>query len=96
MTDGADGTGVDLVTLKQGNGTINTTLDSSNENITLVYYSASCCSPDMKIEVVDRVGNVGTCLFSGHKESTKLTQSPSFCLSVVIVGLHILTKMGIK
>ncbi|XP_006808726.1 von Willebrand factor A domain-containing protein 7-like [Neolamprologus brichardi] len=103
VTDGADGTGVDLVTLKQGNGTINTTLDSSNKNITLVYYSASCCSPDMEIEVVDRVGNVATCSYSGRQgstspvsEATKLTWSPLFCLSIVIVGLHILTKMGIQ
>ncbi|TKS82850.1 von Willebrand factor A domain-containing protein 7 [Collichthys lucidus] len=54
VTDGAEGTGVDHVSLKQGNGTMNTSLVTVDENITLVSYSASCCSPDMELLVVDR------------------------------------------
>ncbi|TMS13764.1 von Willebrand factor A domain-containing protein 7 [Larimichthys crocea] len=54
VTDGAEGTGVARVSLKQGNGTMNTSLVTGNENITLVSYSASCCSPDMELLVVDQ------------------------------------------
>ncbi|XP_049896948.1 von Willebrand factor A domain-containing protein 7-like [Epinephelus moara] len=54
VTDGANGTGVDRITLRQGNGTLNTSLATDNENITLVSYSASCCSPAVELVVVDR------------------------------------------
>lgn len=103
MTDGAEGTGVDRVSLKQGNGTMNTSLDSGNENITLVSYSASCCAPDMELLVVDRVENVGSCFYSLQGKppgalslSTKVTQSPFLCLSIVVLGFHIMTELGIK
>ncbi|XP_069002307.1 von Willebrand factor A domain-containing protein 7-like [Embiotoca jacksoni] len=103
VTDGAEGTGVDRVSLKQGNGTINTSLEAGNKNITLVSYTASCCSPDVELMVVDRVGNVGSCFYtiregssSPVSVSTKVIQSPVFCLSTVIIGLHLLTELGFK
>ncbi|KAK7925737.1 hypothetical protein WMY93_008047 [Mugilogobius chulae] len=57
VSDGADGTGVERVSLKEGNGTFNSTLDPQNGNITLVSYSASCCSPTMQLLAVDRVSH---------------------------------------
>lgn len=98
-----EGTGVDRVSLKQGNGTLNTSLDAGNENITLVSYSASCCEPDMELLVVDRVGNEETCFFSLHGKppsalslSTKVIQSPFLCFSIVVIGLQIMTELGIQ
>ncbi|XP_041809022.1 von Willebrand factor A domain-containing protein 7-like [Chelmon rostratus] len=103
VSDGVEGTGVDRVSLKLGNGTMNTSLAAGNENITLVSYSASCCSPDMELLVVDRVGNVGTCFYTLREKppapfsfSTKVTQSPLLCLSITVLGLLFLTELGIQ
>lgn len=72
VSDGADGTGVDRVSLRQGNGTINTTkaVGTSGENVTLVSYHASCCSPNVELVVVDEVGNVGTCFYTNRGTTT--------------------------
>ncbi|KAF1378470.1 hypothetical protein PFLUV_G00190880 [Perca fluviatilis] len=88
VTDGAEGTGVDRVSLRQGNGTLNTSLAAGNENITLVSYSSSCCSPNMELLVVDRVGNVGTCSYTSSV-STYVIQLPLLCLSILVSGLHL-------
>nr|XP_057944291.1 von Willebrand factor A domain-containing protein 7-like [Doryrhamphus excisus]XP_057944292.1 von Willebrand factor A domain-containing protein 7-like [Doryrhamphus excisus]XP_057944293.1 von Willebrand factor A domain-containing protein 7-like [Doryrhamphus excisus] len=61
VSDGTDGTGVDQVTLTQGNGTLDMGPSDSNENITLVTYNATCNAPDLALLVVDRVGNTDTC-----------------------------------
>ncbi|XP_054610407.1 von Willebrand factor A domain-containing protein 7-like [Dunckerocampus dactyliophorus] len=61
VSDGADGTGVDRVTLTQGNGTLEVGPSDSNENIMLVTYNATCNAPDLALLVVDRVGNTDTC-----------------------------------
>ncbi|XP_049897241.1 von Willebrand factor A domain-containing protein 7-like [Epinephelus moara] len=98
VTDGANGTGVDRITLRQGNGTLNTSLAADNENITLVSYNASCCSPDVELEVVDRVGNVATCFYSVRTRptvavveslSTRAVQSFLLCLSITVLGLKL-------
>ncbi|TKS82851.1 von Willebrand factor A domain-containing protein 7 [Collichthys lucidus] len=70
VTDGAEGTGIDRITLKQGNGTMSTSLAAGNENITLVSYDASYCSPNVELLVVDRVGNVGSCFYSIRRTVT--------------------------
>ncbi|KAL7389865.1 hypothetical protein ABVT39_011242 [Epinephelus coioides] len=75
VTDGANGTGVDHITLRQGNGTLNTSLAADNEDITLVSYIASCCSPDVELVVVDRVGNVATCFYSVRKTAATSSQA---------------------
>ncbi|XP_040907014.1 von Willebrand factor A domain-containing protein 7-like [Toxotes jaculatrix] len=99
VTDGAEGVGVDRVSLRQGNGTINTSLAVGNENITMVSYSSSCCSPEMELLVVDRVGNVGTCSYSFREGSTaavslstKVTQSLFLCLSLVVLWLMMILE----
>ncbi|XP_051258149.1 von Willebrand factor A domain-containing protein 7-like [Dicentrarchus labrax] len=91
VTDGAEGTGVDRVSLRQGNGTMSTSLAAGNENITLVSYIASCCAPDMELLVVDRAGNAGSCSYS-----SAATQLPLLSLSIMMLGLHILTKLCIQ
>ncbi|KAJ8258047.1 hypothetical protein GJAV_G00192600 [Gymnothorax javanicus] len=65
MTDG-NGTGIRSITVRIGNGTLDTTtfLGEAGFNITVANYNASCCSPDVELVVVDRVGNVGTCFHS--------------------------------
>lgn len=102
VTDGAEGTGVERVGLKQGNGTMNSSPDPANENITLVSYNATCCAPDMELQVVDRVGNVGSCYYSltGNtpaplSHSTKVTQSPFLYLIMTVLGLK-MTEMGVQ
>ena len=69
VSDGPQGTGVERVSLKQGNGTLDTSVEASSsgaqsENVTLVSYIASCCSPDVELQVVDAVGNVGSCFYT--------------------------------
>lgn len=66
LTDG-NGTGIERVTLRQGNGTLNTTTTvegAGNMTVTLAAYSASCCSPEVELVAVDGAGNVGTCFRS--------------------------------
>ncbi|XP_071195901.1 von Willebrand factor A domain-containing protein 7-like isoform X2 [Salvelinus alpinus] len=65
LTDG-NGTGIERVTLRQGNGTLNTTTveGAGNWTVTLAAYSASCCSPEVELVAVDGAGNVGTCFRS--------------------------------
>ncbi|XP_056092826.1 von Willebrand factor A domain-containing protein 7-like [Rhinichthys klamathensis goyatoka] len=62
LTDG-NGTGIVSVTLRQGLGTLNTStpLGDGGVNVTLAFYSASCCSEVMELVAVDRAGNVGVC-----------------------------------
>lgn len=75
MTDGAEGTGIDRVSLRQGNGALSTSLAAGNENITLVSYNASCCSPDVELLAVDQVGNVGSCFYSARTTATTSSQA---------------------
>ncbi|XP_063748781.1 von Willebrand factor A domain-containing protein 7-like isoform X2 [Eleginops maclovinus] len=77
VTDGDGGSGVDRVSFRQGNGTLNTSLAAGNDTITLVSYNSSCCSPDVELLVVDEVGNVATCFYSIRRIISATTQSPS-------------------
>lgn len=73
VSDGVNGTGVNRISLQEGNGTLNTSSVVGPENVTLVSYSASCCSPDVKLVAVDQVGNVGTCSYSARAAVTQNT-----------------------
>ncbi|KAM6939535.1 von Willebrand factor A domain-containing protein 7 [Xenentodon cancila] len=72
LTDGVNGTGIESVTIRQGNGTLNTStvLGPGGENITVVAYRASCCSQRVELAAVDRVGNVGKCVGQARQPST--------------------------
>ncbi|KAF3687457.1 von Willebrand factor A domain-containing protein 7 Protein G7c Precursor [Channa argus] len=75
LTDGIAGTGIERVTIIQGNGTLNTSTvaGAGGENITVAMYSASCCSHNVELAAVDRVGNVGTCVGHATVSSTAST-----------------------
>lgn len=86
-----DESGVDRVSLKEGNGTMTTSPDPANQNLTLVSYSSSCCSPTMELLVVDRVGNVGTCTINSSVSLS--TQSLFlFLMSTMTLGFVLLTN----
>ncbi|KAK2882028.1 hypothetical protein Q8A73_022538 [Channa argus] len=75
VTDGAGGTGIDRVRLTQGNGTLNASQAEGHDNVMLVSYNASCCSPDAELVVVDRVGNVGSCFYTVQKAAVNINQT---------------------
>lgn len=58
ITDG-NGTGIESISLHQGNGTLSYT--SLSAPIIVANYNASCCSQTVEIIAVDKVGNVGKC-----------------------------------
>nr|XP_046264832.1 von Willebrand factor A domain-containing protein 7-like [Scatophagus argus] len=72
LTDGVNGTGIESVTIRQGNGTLNTStvVGAGGENITVATYSASCCSQTVELAAVDKVGNVGTCVGQARQSTT--------------------------
>ncbi|CAL8332408.1 unnamed protein product [Lota lota] len=63
LSDRANGTGIDSVSVRQGNGTLNTSkqVGAAGENFTMVTFSASCCAQTVELVAVDKAGNVGTC-----------------------------------
>ena len=74
LTDGPNGTGIDSVSVRQGNGTLNASMQvgAAGENVTMVTFSGSCCAQTVELVVVDQAGNVGTC--TGQ---AKLQQPPT-------------------
>uniref|UniRef100_A0AAQ6A6K1 VWFA domain-containing protein n=1 Tax=Amphiprion ocellaris TaxID=80972 RepID=A0AAQ6A6K1_AMPOC len=72
FTDGINGTGIESITVRQGNGTLNTSTvaGAGGENITVVNYNASCCSPNVELTAVDGEGNVGTCVGQARESTT--------------------------
>ncbi|XP_066535056.1 von Willebrand factor A domain-containing protein 7-like isoform X2 [Hoplias malabaricus] len=61
MSD-SSGVGIQSVTIRQGVGSLNTSsvLDQG-VNITMAFYTASCCFPQVELVMVDAEGNVGLC-----------------------------------
>ncbi|XP_008274829.1 von Willebrand factor A domain-containing protein 7-like [Stegastes partitus] len=94
FTDGVNGTGIASITLRQGNGTLNTSTvtGAGGENITVVTYSASCCSPNVDLAAVDRVGNVGTC---GGRARVLTTASPMTTTTPLITTTPVSTTTPI-
>lgn len=92
FTDGINGTGIESVTISQGNGTLNmsTVVEAGGENITLVTYTASCCSPIVGLTAVDSVGNVGTCV----GQARVLTTPPPTTITPVTTSAVQTTSTG--
>lgn len=84
FTDGINGTGIDRVTIRQGNGTLNitTAIGAGGDNITVVTYTASCCSHIVELTALDGVGNVGTFVQQARLLDT-VTKPPPVTSSVV-------------
>lgn len=103
VTDGDEGTGVGRISLIQGNGTLITNPAADNQNVTNVFYTSLCCSPDMELLVVDKIGNEGNCKYSSKEssssplsKSTKLTKLPLLNLCIFGFSLQILTELSIR
>ncbi len=71
LTDG-NGTGIAGVSLSRGNGSLSLSyvMSADGTNMTVASYNASCCSQEVELIAVDRVGNVGTCFQTYSKLST--------------------------
>ncbi|KAL2097352.1 hypothetical protein ACEWY4_006559 [Coilia grayii] len=78
LTDG-NGTGIERITVRQGGGTLNTTVVTGSDgvNVTLATYTASCCSEEVELVAVDAVGNVGICFRSIRVTNVTLVESPT-------------------
>lgn len=77
FTDGVNGTGVASVDLRQGSGTLNaSTVAGDGQNVTVVTYSASCCSPAVQLVAVDGVGNAAACTFRASTTEVS-TEAPT-------------------
>ncbi|XP_048052725.1 von Willebrand factor A domain-containing protein 7 [Megalobrama amblycephala] len=74
LTDG-NGTGISSVSFNRGNGSLSLSFVISEDgtNVTVASYNASCCSQEVELVVVDRVGNVGTCFTSIKSPSVDTT-----------------------
>ncbi|XP_049597943.1 von Willebrand factor A domain-containing protein 7 [Syngnathus scovelli] len=88
VSDGAEGTGVERVTLTQGNGTLTLTPDTENQNDTLATYEGFCDSPDVELLVVDNVGNADMCSFNAFTTSSGCVAS---FLTQTALGCAVLT-----
>ncbi|XP_062377693.1 von Willebrand factor A domain-containing protein 7-like [Sardina pilchardus] len=62
LNDG-NGTGIDRITASEilGNLTTSTQPGPEGFNVTLAFFSAPCCTEEVRLVVVDAVGNVGSC-----------------------------------
>lgn len=79
LTDGVNGTGISSVTVRRGNGTLNTStvVGAGGENVTVATYSAPCCSETAELVAVDGVGNVVTCVGQARESTTPTTPTPT-------------------
>ncbi|XP_077460651.1 von Willebrand factor A domain-containing protein 7 [Stigmatopora argus] len=75
LTDG-NGTGIDIISLRQGNGTLSYT--SLSAKIIQANYNASCCSQIVEFVAIDEVGNVGKCYHSIERSAGNAVSSPSW------------------
>ncbi|XP_033478945.1 von Willebrand factor A domain-containing protein 7 [Epinephelus lanceolatus] len=93
LTDGINGTGIDSVTVRQGNGTLNTSTvaGAGGENITVATYSASCCSQSVELAAVDGVGNVGTCVGQVRAVTTAAPAVTTAAVNTTSTGGHTLS-----
>ncbi|KAL3996218.1 solute carrier family 6 (neurotransmitter transporter, GABA) member 1 [Sarotherodon galilaeus] len=104
FTDGINGTGIESVTIRQGNGTLNmsTVVEAGGENITLVTYTASCCSPIVELTAVDSVGNVGICVGQARVLTTpasavQTTSTGGYTLNIsTILWLNVVFSVLLK
>ncbi|XP_022540193.2 von Willebrand factor A domain-containing protein 7 [Astyanax mexicanus] len=91
-----NGSGIQRVEVSQGLGTLNTsTVLDGGVNVTLVFYAASCCSPQVELVVVDSAGNVGSCSRSVTVEvstTTSPTSTPANTTTTTTASLDTVTN----
>ncbi|XP_056450921.1 von Willebrand factor A domain-containing protein 7-like [Gadus chalcogrammus] len=78
LTDG-DSLGRPLLSLQRGNGTLTSSRGPGGPGgaVTLVSYTASCCSPHLELVATDEAGNVGTCFSSRRTAGTPTQGTPT-------------------
>lgn len=85
LTDG-NGTGIESISLQQGNGTLSFT--SLEAAVIQANYNASCCSQIVEFTAVDKVGNVGKCYHSivrsGSPPALTLSLPLWLCLLMIL------------
>ncbi|XP_054634996.1 von Willebrand factor A domain-containing protein 7 [Dunckerocampus dactyliophorus] len=81
VTDGVNGTGIESVTIREGNGTLNTStvVGPGGENVTVASYKASCCAYRVQLSAVDNVGNVGFCVGQAKQSTTVAPVTTANC-----------------
>ncbi|XP_053703540.1 von Willebrand factor A domain-containing protein 7-like [Synchiropus splendidus] len=95
VSDGDDGTGVERVSLRQGNGTLSTRLDPGDGNVTLADYQAACSDAEAELLLVDRVGNVGSCALNS-RDGVAGANSGSAHLASPLVGVVMLAGLVLQ
>ncbi|KAM8773368.1 von Willebrand factor A domain-containing protein 7-like [Acanthopagrus schlegelii] len=83
LTDG-NGTGIETVSLRQGNGSL--TYTSLSAPVIQANYTASCCSQIVELVAADKAGNVGKCYHSIERSAgpPALTLSPPLWLCLLV------------
>ncbi|KAM9788508.1 von Willebrand factor A domain-containing protein 7-like [Neosynchiropus ocellatus] len=98
VSDGDDGTGVDRVSLREGNGTLSTRLDPGN--VTLADYQAPCTAAEAELLLVDRVGNVGYCALRSRDAasgSAHFAPPPLVCVALAAgLALQLLRDLDLQ
>lgn len=83
LTDN-NGTGIEKISLRQGNGNLTHTILS--DPLVQAEYEASCCSQTAEFVALDKVGNVGRCYHSivsyTHLSSASLTLAFTYRLAL--------------
>ncbi|KAM7393688.1 hypothetical protein PAMP_020542 [Pampus punctatissimus] len=88
LTDG-NGTGIESISLRQGNGTLSYT--SLSSPIIQANYNASCCSQIVEFIAIDKVGNVGKCYHSIVRSASAPALTLSLWLWLLISAFVIRT-----
>ncbi|XP_053477848.1 von Willebrand factor A domain-containing protein 7 [Ictalurus furcatus] len=91
ITDG-NGTGIEHISIQKGSGKFfSETVEDGGITVVMGYYTASCCSPDVIVTAVDKVGNVGKCTHSVQR-SGGVSHSLSLLLwaCLVVSALNIM------
>ncbi|XP_029003260.1 von Willebrand factor A domain-containing protein 7-like isoform X2 [Betta splendens] len=90
ITDGVNGTGIETVTIIQGNGSLSTSTvaGAGGENVTVATYNSSCCSLHVELSFVDRVGNVGICVGQARVNTTSKEPTISTVITATGNSLH--------
>ncbi|XP_072318601.1 von Willebrand factor A domain-containing protein 7-like [Eucyclogobius newberryi] len=81
LTDG-NGTGIQSVTLQQGNGNLTQVI---YDDPAQYQYNASCCSQVVEIVALDKVGNVGRCYHSIERSASAPAEKLSLLLMLSLL-----------
>ncbi|XP_072533297.1 von Willebrand factor A domain-containing protein 7-like [Salminus brasiliensis] len=95
ITDG-NGSGIETISIQEGRGNFSQkTVVNGGITVVMGNYSASCCSPDVTLSIVDKEGNVGKCSYSVEK-SGGVTLSLSLSLWACLLVSTLNTLWDVK